>query len=139
MRHAAGSVGVSGGLALALCALFQAACGSSRGSAPRSLLDPTQVLDPAPLVTITASGVSPRVSHASVGVVMRFVNDDRVAHRLVAAPDLGYGDCPEMAALGTLVAGGSGELSLARPQSICAFHDAAGPTNRDFQGLLVLH
>jgi plastocyanin len=73
------------------------------------------------------------------GVPVRFVNNDRVAHRLTAAPELGYGDCPELAGLGTLAAGQSGTMTVNRKQTICAYHDDAGPSNRAFQGLLVAH
>ena len=117
-----------------------ASCGSTfTESKPGDLLDPSQPRDPAPVLTIAASGVTPTISHVSPGVPIRFVNSDSVAHLLVAAPELGYGDCPEMATLGTLAAGQSGTVTLNRALVICGFHDAAGPTNRAFQGLLVAH
>ncbi len=116
-----------------------ASCGSTFTETPKDLLDPSQPRDAAPLVTIAASGVTPTVSHVSPGVPIRFVNGDSVAHLLVAAPELGYGDCPEMATLGTLAAGQTGSVSINRALVICGFHDAAGPTNRAFQGLLVAH
>lgn len=115
-------------------------CGSSfTESGPKDLLDPSQTRDPAPVLTIAASGVTPPISHVSPGVPVRFVNNDSVAHRLVSAPELGYGDCPEMATLGVLAAGQSGTVTLTRALVICGFHDEAGPTNRAFQGLLVAH
>lgn len=127
------------GRLLGLASLL-ASCGSSfTESGPGDLLDPKQARDPAPVVTIGASGVTPTVSHVSPGVPIRFVNSDTVAHKLAAAPELGYGDCPEMAALGVLAAGQSGSVTLDRALVICGFHDEAGPTNRAFQGLLVAH
>jgi len=121
-------------------AFLLASCGSSfTESGPSDLLDPKQPRDPAPVLTIAASGVTPAVSHVSPGVPVRFVNGDSVAHKLVAAPELGYGDCPEMATLGALAPGQSGSVTLTRALVICGFHDEAGPANRAFQGLLVAH
>jgi plastocyanin len=121
-------------------ACLLAGCGSSfTESGPSDLLDPKQPRDAAPVLTIAASGVTPTISHVSPGVPVRFVNNDSVAHKLVAAPELGYGDCPEMATLGVLAAGQTGSVTINRALVICGFHDEAGPTNRAFQGLLVAH
>jgi hypothetical protein len=102
-------------------------------------VDPGVRLDPAPVVHITASGVNPQVSHLAPSVPVRFVNDDVVAHRLTAAPELGYGDCAEMSALGLLRPGDSGSVTVTRANAYCAFHDQADPTNIPFQGVLVVH
>ena len=123
---------------LSLASLL-ASCGSTFTEGSKDLLDPSQPRDPAPVVTIAASGVTPTISHVSPRVPIKFVNGDSVAHKLVAAPELGYGDCPEMATLGVLAAGQTGSVILNRDQAICGFHDDAGPTNRAFQGLLVVH
>jgi plastocyanin len=131
------SVVRTGGL-LGLASLL-ASCGSTFTEGSKDLLDPSQPRDAAPVLTIAASGVTPTISHVSPGVPVRFVNGDSVAHLLVAAPELGYGDCPEMATLGTLAAGQTGSVTINRALVICGFHDAAGPANRAFQGLLVAH
>jgi hypothetical protein len=131
---------LSRGLALSGLALLLAGCGSSfTESGQLSLLDPNQPRDPAPVITITSAGLSPPVVHASPGVPTKFVNNDTVSHRLVGDPALGYGDCPEMAALPVLAPGQTGSVDVARINVICAFEDAAAPTNRAFQGLLVSH
>ena len=125
----------------ALLGLLLAGCGSSTitSDADLGLLDPSVARDPDPVVTIAAAGVRPQVTHLSPGVPVRFVNQDAAAHRLVAAPELGYGDCPEIAALGALGPGQSSTVTLARAPAICGFKDEAGPANRAFQGLLVAH
>jgi plastocyanin len=123
------------GLFLALGAL---ACGRSITSS-MTLLDPGQVRSAEAAMTIAASGVSPQVLHLDAPVTVTFTNRDSVAHRLDAAPELGYGDCPEMAQLGTLAPGQSGTVAFKRLESICGFHDSAGPANPEFQGLVVLH
>ena len=56
-----------------------------------------------------------------------------------AAPELGAGDCPEMAQLETLEPGKRGTVTLARSVSICGFHEAAAPSNMAFKGLIVVH
>jgi hypothetical protein len=124
-----------------LClASLLASCGSTfTESGPNGLLDPKQPRDAAPVVAIAASGVTPVISHISPGVPIQFVNGDRVGHKLVAAPELGYGDCPEMATLGVLAAGQTGTVTINRALVICGFHDDADPANRAFQGLLVAH
>jgi hypothetical protein len=128
----------AGGLLSLACLL--ASCGSTfTESGPQDLLDPSQPRDPSPVLTIAQSGVTPTVSHVSPGAPIRFVNSDSVAHKLVAAPELGYGDCPEMATLGVLAAGQTGTVTLNRALVICGFHDEADPANRAFQGLLVAH
>lgn len=131
---------LSRGLALSGVTLLLAGCGSSfTESGQLSLLDPNQPRDPAPVITITAAGLTPPVVHASPGVPTKFVNNDTVSHHLVADPALGYGDCPEMAALPVLGPGETGTVDVARINVICAFEDAAAPKNRAFQGLLVSH
>ncbi|HET7292708.1 MAG TPA: hypothetical protein VFM88_09795 [Vicinamibacteria bacterium] len=126
------SAAALGGLALLL-----ASCSKSVTSVDPVRLDET--LDPAPLVRITALGVTPKVSHLARAVPVRFVNEDAVARRLSAAPELGYGDCAEMAGLGLLQPGASGTVTVDRPASYCAFHDQADPTSYPFQGILVVH
>jgi plastocyanin len=96
-------------------------------------------LDPNPIVRINTTGVSPQVSHLAAGVAVRFVNEDGVAHQVAAAPELGYGDCPELASIGTLQPGASRSVTVARTDVYCAFHDQANPANFPYQGLLVVH
>ncbi len=79
------------------------------------------------------------MSHLAREVPVRFVNEDAVAHRLTAAPELGYGDCPEMTALGSLAPGASRSVTVDRPNAYCAFHDQGNPASFPFQGILVLH
>jgi hypothetical protein len=128
------------GLAVAGLASFCAGCSSSiTSSQSSSQTDFNQPVNAAPEVYIYKTGVTPQVSHPAAGVPIRFINEDTVAHLLTAAPELGYGDCPEMANLGTLAAGATGSVTITRSGVLCAFHDQADPGNRPFQGLLVLH
>jgi hypothetical protein len=77
--------------------------------------------------------------HLDSPVTVKFTNGDRAAHRLEPAPELAYGDCPEMSQLGTLQAGETGTVVLTKGGLICAYHESAGPTDMAFKGLLVIH
>jgi len=124
----------------AALAMFVSACGSSVTLSPVELplLDPSQPRD-APTVTVSSAGVTPQVLHVNAPVTVSFRNSDGAAHRFEPAPELGYGDCTELGQLGTLAPGQNGTLAITRTGLICAYHDAAGPANRAFQGLIVLH
>ena len=76
-----------GAAALVVC--WATGCGSSITSDPKELLDPTQVRDDVPAVSITPKGVSPQTLHLDAPVTVTFTNDDRAAHRLEPAPELG--------------------------------------------------
>jgi plastocyanin len=120
-------------------------CGSSLTSAPspasspEALLDPDQVRTANPVVIITAAGVNPQVMHLDSPVTVKFTNNDKVSHKLEQAPELHFDPCPEMDQLSALQPGDSGSVTITRGTIICAYHDAAGPSNVAFQGLLVVH
>jgi len=122
-----------------LAAAVSAGCGSSIMSPPKSLLDPDQVRDDVPAVSITPTGVSPQTLHLDAPVTVTFTNADSAAHRLEAAPELNFGDCPEMLQLGTLQPGQKGAVVLKTGGLICAYHDSAGPAAIAFKGLIVVH
>ena len=121
--------------------LIAAGCGSQVDSAPRSvsLLDPSQVLASDPSATITATGVTPQTLHVSSPVTVTFTNRDVVAHKIEPAPELKFDNCPEFNQLGTLEPGQTASATFRETVVICAFHDAASPTNQAFQGLVVIH
>lgn len=127
--------------AAVLVAFCAAGCGSSITSPPQEkpLLDPAQTRDTIPAVSITPKGVDPQTLHLDAPVTVTFTNDDRAAHRLVPAPELAFGDCPEMLQLGTLQPAQKGTVVLKTGGLICAYHDSAGPTDVAFKGLLVIH
>jgi hypothetical protein len=106
--------------------------------ASASLLDPSQPRTD-PLVTITAAGVAPVASHLDHPVTVQFVNRDAVAHRMEAAPEVGNGDCPEMAQVGTIAPGATGAVTITRGSYICSFRDGLQPGNLAFKGVLAVH
>jgi plastocyanin len=133
-------------VAAALAAFCATGCGSSvtrvtrvASSEDESLLD-DEARDSVPAVSITASGVKPQVLHLDAPVTVTFTNNDSVAHRFESAPELNYGDCPEMNQLGTLQSGEVGTVVLSKGGGfICTYHEAAGPTDLAFKGALVIH
>lgn len=126
---------------LAVALGIAAGCGTQIDSGPKtvSLLDPSQVIASDPSITISTSGVNPQTLHVDSPVTVRFTNNDTVAHTLEPAPELKLDNCPEFNQLGTLEPGQSGSATFKTTVVICAFHDAANPTNRAFQGLVVVH
>lgn len=113
-------------------------CTRSSIESSGSLFNFDERTDPAPVVTISSTGFQPRVSHVDRSVVIRLVNADTVSHRLVAAPELGYGDCPEMATVNALAPGESGTVVVNR-SGLCPYKDEARGATQPFQGMLVVH
>jgi hypothetical protein len=79
------------------------------------------------------------VLHLDAPVTVTFTNQDSVEHRMEQAPELAYGDCPEMDKVGTLKPGRTGSVTVTRTAVICAYHDADRPTDMAFKGILVVH
>jgi hypothetical protein len=102
------------------------------------LLDPSQPRTD-PVVTITAAGVSPVDSHLDHPVTVSFVNRDSVPHRPESAPEVGNGDCPEMAQAGTIAPGATGTVRIEKAGYICSFRDGLQPSALPFKGILVVH
>jgi hypothetical protein len=129
-------------LIVVAAALGAAACSSNVVRTvmlpPSALLDPSQPRTP-PIVTITATGVDPVDSHLDHPVTVQFVNRDSVPHRPESAPEIGNGDCPEMAQVGVLQPGQTGTVRIEKSQYICSFRDGLQPANVAFKGLLVVH
>jgi hypothetical protein len=131
---------VSRVVTLAAALPLVAACGSvSVQDVPKpGLLDPSQPRTE-PTVTITAAGVEPVDSHLNHPVTVTFVNRDTVPHRPESAPEVGNGDCPEMAQVGTIDSAGTGTVTISKANYICSFHDGLQPSNLKFKGIIVVH
>jgi len=116
-------------------------CGSSiTSSGPQlGLLDPEQPRAAVPDITITSAGIAPLVLHVDHPVTVTFINHDTVPHKMEAAPELGWDDCPELHGFGTLKPGQSGSISFTEIDVVCPYQDAADPTNKKFQGYIAIH
>jgi hypothetical protein len=128
--------------AVAAALLALAACTSN---VVRTVTTPTaNLLDPSqprtdPVVTITAAGVNPVASHLDHPVTVQFVNRDSAPHRPEAAPEVGNGDCPEMAQVGTIAPGETATVTIDRASYVCSFRDGLQPGQLAFKGILVVH
>ena len=118
--------------------LLGVGCTKSSITSSGSLYDFDERTDPVPVVTISSTGFRPQVSHVDRAVVIRLVNADTASHRLISAPELGYGECPEMATVSALAPGESGSVVVNR-NGLCPFRDEDRPNNTAFQGMLVVH
>jgi plastocyanin len=105
-------------------ALVAAACGGS--GAPQSPATAPSPIPPSavpPVVTITASGVSPKEVTIEVGGNVTFVNNDRIPHDMSGGPDPHHPDCPEIDVVGFL-APGQQRATAAFPRArTCQYHD----------------
>lgn len=90
-------------------------------------------------MTVTAGGFKPQVLHVNYPVTVTFTNADTVPHTLASAPDLGWDNCPEMNAVGTLKPGQSTSVAFSEEDAVCAYHDAAQPSSTAFQGYIAIH
>jgi hypothetical protein len=97
-----------------------------------------EILDPNPVVRLTAAGIRPQVTHLGASTRVVFVNEDHVDHVIVSAPDLQYGACPEVDVIGRLAPGGSREMVLGRAL-LCAYRSEGHRGERAFEGLLFTH
>jgi hypothetical protein len=127
--------------ALVLVGLGSCACVglSHTSSGPSSLLDASQPRAEEPIVHISSSGTTPTQLHLNAPATVTFTNLDSVPHRLQDAPQLGFGSCPEINRVGTIPPGQGASIELVTVEFICAYADAAQPTNAAFQGVIVLH
>src|SRR4029077_15728745 len=102
------------------------------------LRDPSQARTPNTVI-ITSAGVNPQDAHLDAPVTVTFMNKDTVPHTPEAAPELGNGDCPEMAEVGTIAPEQSGKVTITKTEYICSYHDKAQPSNVKFKGVIVVH
>ncbi len=109
---------------------------SSNNGSPADGFAPA--LDPNPVVRVAAAGVSPSVTHLATGTQVVFTNEGTREVRIVSAPDLLYGACPEADAVGTLAPGQSKAIVLSRAV-MCAFRDDGRKGDHAFEGLLYSH
>jgi hypothetical protein len=86
-------------------------------------------------------GVLPvaRKQTANLGPAITFINRDAVPHRFESAPEIGNGECPEKAQVGTIDPAGTGTVMIDKANYICSFHDGLQPSNLKFKGIIVVH
>lgn len=114
----------------AIAAMF-AACSSGASTTSPSI-------DPAAVIVISPSGVSPKTVTVARGSQVQFVNNDSRSHQMNSDPHPEHTDCPELNSVGFLSPGAkrqTGNLNTART---CRFHDHDAPENSGLQGSIVI-
>jgi plastocyanin len=119
-------------MAITAAASVLASCGgnSNGGTTP----SPT----PAATITITSSGVSPKVVTVTRGSQVQFVNNDTRSHQMTSNPHPEHTDCPELNAVGFLGANQSRLTGNLNTPRTCGYHDHDLPNNTSLQGTIVV-
>jgi hypothetical protein len=116
--------------------LLQACGGSSAGP---SRVVTTEPPEGPPIVTITASGVSPRELHIYAKDVATFVNNDRVAHDMRTDLSQNLDPACDVVGVGLLQPGESRKAEL-QPSGIpCYYRDNRDPNNLALKGYVLAH
>ena len=90
------------------------------------------------VITITASGVSPKNVIVPVGSQVTFTNNDSRTHDMQSDPHPEHDDCPELAQVGFLRVGESrtsGNLNFAQT---CTYHDNMREESNSLRGSIVV-
>lgn len=129
-------------------ALLIVACSAGQSSpsptAPTVATPPPAPPNPAPgppppaLVTITGAGFVPLEVTTTVGSRVTFVNNDTRPHDMLGGPDHTRLDCPEIDAVGFIVAGQTRETGVFTAARTCDFHDHNNEGNPAFHGRIIV-
>jgi len=125
-------------VALVGLALASLACGSVSSTSSSTFDTPVPAASPPYIVTVTAAGVRPQVTHIWQGRTVIFRNDDARAHSFFNDLHPTHLECSGLLNLGPLRAGERREIKDV-PIQACFFHSDEDPGNRAFQGVVVGH
>lgn len=122
------------GFTMLAAATLLGACGGSDNTGGGATCTPGATTT----VTITASGVSPKAvcvqpSTAPTNGIVRFTNNDTVAHSVVHSGST----CAELD-VGPIAPGTTASSAPLATAAVCQYHDPAAPTNTAFQGTVAV-
>ena len=124
------------------CVLVTAVALLASCSSSSSPVAPTPPVPAAPAgpsaITLSATGFSPQEVTVLVGARVTFVNSDRVSYDVSSGLDHNSRECPEIDAVGFLVAGQSRETSVFEQAKTCRFHEHANIGVAAYQGRIVV-
>ena len=124
------------------CVLVTAVALLASCSSSSSPVAPTPPVPAAPAgpsaITLSATGFSPQEVTILVGARVTFVNSDRVSYDVSSGLDHNSRECPEIDAVGFLVAGQSRETSVFEQAMTCRFHEHANIGVAAYQGRIVV-
>ncbi len=116
-----------------LVALSVVACA---GDSPTAPTGPTY--DSTNVVTITASGVSPRKIQIRVGERVLFINNDSVVHEMSSDLHPSHLACPVINLVGSISPGQSKETGNFVTVQTCTYHDHLDAQNPGLLGSIVI-
>jgi len=130
---------------LACClAVASSTCGGSSTTPvnpPTPTTSTTTTFTPAPnqpVVTITATGVSPQQVEIAVGGRVTFVNNNSQTHEMFSDPHPIHTDCPPMNDVGVLSPGQTKQTGVFPTARTCSYHDHGRPDNTSLQGWILI-
>jgi plastocyanin len=92
--------------------------------------------EPGAIITITATGASPRSVQIAIGDRVRFVNNDARSHAMFSDPHPDHTDCPFINQVGFLFPGQNRETDNSIQPRTCGFHDHDDPDNQGLRGTI---
>jgi len=112
---------------------------SSTGTGPTTPTTTTPAPPPGgPTVTITASGVSPKLLEITVGSRVTFTNMDNVPHEMASDPHPTHEICPPINEVSALTPGQSRQTGVFTTARTCGYHDHGQDSNTSLQGTIVI-
>jgi plastocyanin len=93
---------------------------------------------PDPVVTISASGVSPVEVRVALGGRVTFTNKDERPHAMSSDPVQVHTDCPAINDVGFLNPGQSRSTGILTVARTCGFHDHTNETDPTWKGRIIV-
>ena len=134
MPHRRGLTAAMLGLSAAVLA---AACSSSNTS-PSTTGGTCTASSTSTTITISNNAVCPQNITVPRGTQVTFVNNDTRTHEMNSDPHPTHEDCPEINAVGNLVAGQSRQTSNLVTAKKCGFHDHIAFEVKALQGSITI-
>jgi hypothetical protein len=120
--------------------VLAAACGSSRITTPQRTPTEPEATPHPPILTITASGVEPKVAHFADPTDLTVVNADSRPHAIYTDRHPGHDQYKECAMLNIGVLEPGERRVLPPPSHIgCFYHDETDPGNEAYWGFFISH
>jgi hypothetical protein len=120
---------------LAIAIACASACGGS--SSPNTPSSPGPG-NSGPTITITSTGVSPKVITVPQGSQVTFVNNDVKTRWMYSDPHPEHTDCPEINQVGALDPGQRRQTGNLNTIRTCGYHDHQDPSNASVKGSIVI-
>lgn len=125
-------------MVLAAVASFSTACGSSNPNMGPSTSSTCTASSTSTTITISNNAVCPQNITVPRGTRVTFVNSDSRTHEMTSDPHPTHEDCPEINAVGNLVAGQSRQTSNLVIARRCGFHDHIAFDVKALQGSITI-